>query len=100
MRRQQWRSLARHDESLDIAKAAVSGNVVELRTDLDLPRRLDRVAIDCLKVEFTGRKQGRHEVAIVGDGNIVSARIDATREVVANECRPESPHSTAVSVEL
>ncbi len=72
--------VAQHDARLHIAKAARSGNGVELRTDLELPRRLDRVAMDCHKVASTGRKQGRQEVAIVaeefdnrvGDGDIFS----------------------------
>ncbi len=49
------------------------------------------MAIDCLKFASTGRKQGRQEVAIVaeefdnhvGDGDIVSTRVDARGEVVA-----------------
>ncbi len=39
---------ARHDVGLDVAKSAGSGNGVELWTDLDLPKRLDHVAVDSL----------------------------------------------------
>ncbi len=83
--------VARHDVGLDVAKSAGSGNGVELRTDLDLPKRLDRVAVDSLETASIGREQGREKVTIVAqeldnrvrDSDIIRTRIDAAREVVA-----------------
>ncbi len=57
---------------------------------MDLPRRLDRVAIDSLKTAAIDREQGREKVTMVAqeldnrvrDCDIVRARIDAAREVV------------------
>ncbi len=76
---------------LDVAKSAGSGNGDELRTDLDLPKRLDRVAVDSLETASIGRKQGREKVTIVAqeldnrvrDSDIISTRINAARDVVA-----------------
>ncbi len=48
-----------------MAKSAVSGNGVELRTDLDLPKRLDRVAVDSLETASIGRQHAREKVTIV-----------------------------------
>ncbi len=70
-------------------KSAGSGNGVELRTDLDLPKRLDPV-FDSLETASIGREQGRENVTIVArgldnrvrDSDIISTRIDAASEVV------------------
>ncbi len=53
--------VARRDVGLDVAKSAGSDNGVELRTDLNFPKRLDRVAVDSLETASVGREQGRGE---------------------------------------
>ncbi len=76
---------------LDVAKSAGSGNGVELRRDPDLPKSLDRVAVDSLETASIGREQGQEKVTIVAqeldnrvrDSDIISTRIDAASEVVA-----------------
>ncbi len=89
--------VARHDVGLEVAKSAGSGNGVELRnsaqlrTDLDLSKRLDRVAVGSIETASIGREQGREKVTIIAqeldnrvrDSDIISTRIDAAREVVA-----------------
>ncbi len=82
--------VARPDVGVDVAKATGSNKGFELRTDLYLPMRLDRVAIGSLEVTSIGRKQGREKVTIfaqelgnVRDNDIISTRLDAAREVVA-----------------
>ncbi len=57
--------VALHDVGLNVAKSAWSGHCVELRTDLDLPKRLDPVAVDSLETASIGREQGREKVTIV-----------------------------------
>ncbi len=49
------RLVARHDVGLDVAKSEGSGNGVELRTDLDFPKRLNSVAIESLETASIGR---------------------------------------------
>ncbi len=55
----------RHDVGLYVAKSAGSCNGVELRTDLYLPKRLDRVAVDSIETASIARGQGREYVTIV-----------------------------------
>ncbi len=82
--------VARPDVGLDVPKSAGSGDGVAIRTDLYLPKRRDRAAVDSLEIVSTRRENDREKVTIVAQeiGNrvsnidIVSARIDAAREVV------------------
>ncbi len=53
--------VTRHDVGLDVRSRQGPANGVELRTDLDLPKRLDRVAVDSLETASIGRKQGRDQ---------------------------------------
>ncbi len=83
--------VARHVVGLDVAKSPGAGNSAELRTDLDLPKRLHRVAVDGLEIAPIGRKQGQEKETVVfqqlenrvRDSDIIRTRIDVAREDVA-----------------
>ncbi len=68
----------------------MSGYSAELLTDLDLPKRFYRVAINSLEIASIDREQGGEEVTVVArerdnrvrDSDIISTRIYAAREVV------------------